>query len=72
MKRFILKTNIKTSNQIKRLSRVLKQQSNITTWSVDMHDIDRVLVVNTNYNFEQNELIDLVKTQGIHCEDLAD
>ena len=72
MRRFILKTNIKTSNQIKRLSRVLKQQSNITTWSVDMHDIDRVLVVNTNYNFEQNELIDLVKTQGIYCEDLAD
>ena len=72
MELFIFKTDIRTSRQIDRLKPILESHSNITRWTVDMEDIDKVLKVEADTNCCQEELIKLVKSQGIYCEELPD
>ena len=72
MKRFILKTNINSSTQVSKLKSALENQTQIFTWSVDMDDIDKVLVVNANHGSRKDELISLIEAQGINCEELPD
>ena len=72
MELFIFKTDIRTKRQIKQLKPVLESNSHISRWTIDMDDIDRVLKVETDVNSCQEELITLVKSQGIYCEELPD
>lgn len=72
MKLFILKTDISSRRQLDRLAPVFEQNKCIRRWTVDLEDIDKVLKVETNNDSEQNELIRLVRDQGIYCEELAD
>ena len=71
MQRFILKTNITTADQISLLRTVLEQERQVVKWSIDMEDVDKVLVVNADFQ-QEAELIKLVNTRGIHCSALAD
>ena len=72
MRRFILKTDIKTINQIRLVKAVLERHSKIATWSLDMDDVDKVLVVNTSGFSRPEEVINLVTAQGIYCAELPD
>ncbi len=72
MQRFILKTNITTKNQVHQLKTLLDHLAEIKTWSVDMDDIDKVLVVNSEGFSQPRELIKLVASQGIYCAELPD
>ena len=72
MRRFILKTNIKTINQIRLLKAVLERHANIATWSIDLDDVDKVLVVNSRGFSKPEEVIQLVTSQGFYCAELPD
>ncbi|WP_421763907.1 hypothetical protein [Ekhidna sp.] len=72
MKLFILKTNIQSQLQINKLRPVFQKYNHIARWTVDLDDIDRVLKVETNVDSEQSELINLVRKQGIYCEELSE
>lgn len=71
MKLLILKTDISSKQQLDKLEPVFKQNQYITRWTVDLEDIDKVLKVETTSDTEQNELIQLVRNQGIYCEELV-
>ena len=71
MQRYILKTNINTSTQLHQLKTIMDKQNQVATWSIDMQDIDRVLVVNAE-RLKQDELLQLVNRQGIDCSELPD
>ena len=71
MELFIFKTNIQTNQQVYRLKPILESHSHISRWTVDMDDIDKVLKVEADTNCCQEELIKLIKSQGIYCEELA-
>ncbi len=72
MKLFILKTNIKSQLQVNKLRPVFQRYNHIARWTVDLDDVDRVLKVETKVDAEQAELINLVRKQGIYCEELPD
>ncbi|MEO9872187.1 hypothetical protein [Ekhidna sp.] len=72
MKLFILKTDIKSKRQLNRLKPIFQQNEHIFRWSIDLDDIDKVLKVETNEDSKQNEMIQLVRDQGIYCEELPD
>ncbi|MEP0986037.1 hypothetical protein [Ekhidna sp.] len=72
MKLFILKTNIQSQLQINKLRPVFQKYNHIARWTVDLDDIDRVLKVETKVDSEQSELINLVRKQGIYCEELSE
>ena len=71
MQRHIVKTNITTPTQLLQLKTIMDQQNQVATWSIDMHDVDRVLVVNTDF-IQQDELIRIVNTQHIFCTELPE
>ncbi|WP_436514678.1 hypothetical protein [Ekhidna sp. To15] len=72
MKLFILKTNIKSQLEVNKLKPVFQKYNQIARWTVDLDDIDRVLKVETKVDSEQSDLINLVRKQGIYCEELPD
>jgi len=72
MKLFILKTDIKTKNQLNRLKPVLKENQDIKRWSIDLEDVDKVLKVETKVDSQEKEIIELLRIKGINCEELPD
>lgn len=51
---------------------ILNQEKTIVKWSVDTDDCDKVLKIQTTEGRVESEMIDLVQTQGFHCEALPD
>jgi len=72
MKLFILKTDIQTEKQLDQLGPVFQQIDDITRWTIDMEDVDHVLKVETGVDSQEIEMIHLLRTNGINCEQLPD
>ncbi|MEQ8903694.1 hypothetical protein [Ekhidna sp.] len=72
MKLFILKTNIRTNWQARKLGIDLKKDKRIARWVVDLEDVDKVLKVETYMESEEREMIAYLKSLGISCEELPD
>jgi hypothetical protein len=72
MKLVILKTNIETKQRALILKSLFYNYAQITNWSVDTEDIDKVLRIEAPGNIDQDEIIQLVKTCGFQCEELRD
>lgn len=72
MKLFILKTDIQTEKQLAQFRPVFQQIDDITRWTIDMEDVDHVLKVETGVDSQELELIHLLRTKGINCEQLPD
>ena len=72
MKLFILKTDIQTEKQLAQLRPVFQQIDDITRWTIDMEDVDHVLKVETGVDSQEMEMIHLLRTKGINCEQLPD
>lgn len=69
MKIHILKTDIRTKRNVKTLASFLTDSS-IERWSVDMHDIDKVLKIVTKEDTDEKYFIELIQSQGFFCETL--
>lgn len=72
MKLFILKTNIKSQRQVNDLKPAFTRNHQIARWTIDLDDVDKVLKVETKEDCEEIEMINMVREQGIHCEELPD
>ncbi|MEP5613473.1 MAG: hypothetical protein ABJP45_14570 [Cyclobacteriaceae bacterium] len=72
MKIFVFKTDIKSHLEISILASALRGLRGIVRWSVDMHDVDRVLKIVTLDDARESELVSFVKSQGVSCESLPD
>ncbi|MEQ9403943.1 MAG: hypothetical protein RIM99_10175 [Cyclobacteriaceae bacterium] len=72
MKIFVFKTDIKSHLEMSILATAFKDLRNIIRWTVDMHDIDRVLKIVALDDANEKDLLSFVKSQGIFCEELPD
>jgi len=72
MKIFVFKTDIKSHLEVSILAAALKNLSGIVRWSVDMHDVDRVLKVVTLDDQRESDFVSFVRSQGIFCDALPD
>lgn len=72
MKLVILKTNIETKQKAIILKSLFYNCPQITNWSVDTEDIDKVLRIEAATHADQDKIIQLVKDQGFQCEELKD
>tara|TARA_R110002049_G_scaffold127846_1_gene284954 strand:- start:1207 stop:1458 length:252 start_codon:yes stop_codon:yes gene_type:complete len=70
LKIHIFKTNIRTEQDIFIIRQILNSNPNIITWSVDMEDIDKVLRIESHKDFNEEEIITMVKLRGLYCEEL--
>lgn len=67
----IFKSNIQTEADKCQVSTVLDIHPHIATWSVDMHDDDRILRV-VSAKLDKKNITDLVALCGYQCEELPD
>lgn len=72
MKLLILKTDLKTNRKINLVKPLLTDNPVIEAWNVDRNDIDNVLRIEANEQLKNDELIALLRSSGIECEELND
>ncbi len=72
MKLLILKTDLKTNRKINLLKPLLMDNPVIEAWNVDRNDIDNVLRIEATEQLKNDELIALLRSSGIQCEELND
>ncbi|MFN0730223.1 hypothetical protein [Polaribacter gochangensis] len=70
MQLIILRTDIKTKKKVKQIKPLLNQHPIITSWSIDLEDIDNVLRVEANDNLHENDVKNIVQKEGFYCESL--
>ena len=70
MEVIILKTNIRYKKQVKAVAPLLDGQNNIMKWNIDLHDIDKVLRIESD-DMELREVVQLIQEAGFRCEELA-
>lgn len=71
MEILILKTNIRSKRQVKSVAPLLDSQENISRWNIDLHDIDKVLRIEST-EMELDEVVQLIQEAGFYCEELPD
>ena len=72
MKLLILKTDIESQEKVDMIRPLFYQNPIIYAWSVDLHDIDKVLRVEASDDLRQEDLIFLIQKYGFYCEELED
>ena len=67
----IFKTDLKTKKTIKMVRPIFNNNSMITKWTVDNEDIDNVLRIEAHNGLNEEDIIFLMKTHDLYCEDLT-
>lgn len=67
----VFKTSINSKELIITLEKKIDSNQDVISWSVDIEDIDNVLVVKSN-NLKEKDIIEIVKSEGFVCEALPD
>jgi len=70
MEVLILKTNIRYKKEVRAVAPLLDGQDSIMKWNIDLHDIDKVLRIESD-NMELTEVVQLIQEAGFYCEELA-
>ena len=65
----VFKTNIRYKKQIKEVRRHIDAETQIIKWNVDLHDIDKILRVES-LNLHPAFVENLVQKAGYYCEEL--
>ncbi len=68
---FVFKTNIATADDLNKITLVMSEEYRIKKWSVDMHDIDKVLRIESQ-QLKLSEILELTRLAGYWCEELPD
>jgi hypothetical protein len=71
MEMLILKTDIKTGYEFKKVKNKLKDNYRIYECTIDLDDIDKVVRV-IGENIETNDLVCKISSYGHLCEELPD
>jgi len=72
MKILIFRTDIKTKKKFKAVKPIFNRHPSISSWSIDIEDIDNVLRIEASENLDERDVITLTNTQGFYCEALKD
>jgi hypothetical protein len=67
----VFKTNILLVEDVEKIGHVLTSESNITRWSIDRDDIDKVLRIECG-QLQPEAVIKLLRDAGFECEELPD
>ena len=67
----VFKTSINSKELVITLEKIFDSNPSIINWSVDIEDIDNVLVVKSN-DIKEQDIIEMVKSEGYVCEVLPD
>lgn len=67
----IFKTNINPT-EVDLVRSSFDQIPFIREWTIDVNDVDRVLRVKANGNFDEDDVMKLLNGCGFHCEELPD
>ena len=68
----IYRTSISNQSQVVKLNKLLQNAPRINKWTVDLDDIDKVLRMETDDNVKDEEILDLLNSNNLHCEVLSD
>lgn len=72
MELLIFRTDIKTKKKVRMVKPLLDNRLNVIDWSIDLEDIDNVLRVEAMNGAEEQEIVELVASEGFYCESLPD
>ena len=67
----VFKTNVSADNEVEIVGDVLARESNITRWTIDREDVDKVLRIECD-RLHPVAVIRLLADAGFHCEELPD
>ena len=67
----VFRTSIQLDGDVQQIACLINSESRISKWNVDLHDVDKVLRIET-YQLEAQEVIRLVIRAGYQCEELED
>ena len=67
----VFKTNIHEEEDLEKVSKVLDNHEDVSTWSLDREDADKVLRIQASKPIG-SQIIDLIKQNGFLCEELPD
>ncbi len=67
----VFKTNIKYKKQISAIRRHIETEPQIIKWNVDLHDIDKILRIES-FDLHPTIVESLVQKAGYYCEELKD
>ena len=65
----VFATNIKTENDIQKISNILDNHSEIQQWNVDQEDIDCVLRIESE-TLSEGQIIDILDNLNFECSAL--
>ena len=66
----VFKTNLNSHQDVVNIESGLNNIREITTWSVDTHDIDKVLRIETTSDNISTMIISILNETGYQCEEL--
>jgi hypothetical protein len=66
----VLKTDLKSLQEVNSITPILDLHPQIKSWSVDTQDIDNVLRIEGQNNLQENEIIPLLRQYGVYSETL--
>jgi len=67
----VFKTNIKYKKQISAVGRHINAEPQVIKWNVDLHDIDKVLRIES-LDLQPAIIENLVQKAGYYCKELED
>jgi len=67
----VFKTSINSLELMMAIEKKIDSNPYIISWSIDIEDIDNVLVVKSN-DIKEQDIIEMVKSEGFVCEALPD
>ena len=67
----VLKTDIQTSAEVKRIAPIFDFHQSIDCWSIDTEDVDNVLRIECTDATSESQMIELLKSYGIGCGELV-
>lgn len=70
MKLLILKTDIKTKKRVKTVSPVFDRITAIDRWTIDLEDVDKVLRIEAKDFLKEEDIVKLMDSYGVWCEEL--
>ncbi len=72
MSLLILKTNLKTRQEVETIQPLFNLHPAIVDWNIDTEDIDNVLRIKANRQITETDIIDLLRQYNIYSEQLND
>ncbi len=72
MQILIFKTDLSTLDDIRYVQPIFDYNFEIVDWSVDIEDIDNVLRIVTRGSLKEKDIIQLMHTSRVYCENLPE